>query len=244
MTTEKQELQDLLTRLTTGDTPHLELKAARKDGSLARLLPEVDALYGVPQTEEHHPEVDTGIHMELVMEVAAGLTSRPRVRFLALMHDLGKGVTPKDQWPKHLDHEKKGVPLVAAVCERAGLPGDWRKLAELTSEWHLLGHRALSSRPNTFVNFLVETGFLNEPEMFKDFLLACEADKRGRGGMLDTDYPQAELMLGVAEVVRASVPMHGRLSEEQRLYEARCRDLKRFLHGHPLVRPVASSAAC
>jgi tRNA nucleotidyltransferase (CCA-adding enzyme) len=244
MTTEKQELHDLLTRLTTGDTPHLELKAARGDGSLARLLPEVDALYGVPQTEEHHPEVDTGIHTELVLEVAAGLTSRPRVRFLALTHDLGKGVTPREEWPRHLMHEKEGVPLVAALCERAGLPEDWKRLGELTSMWHLLAHRAFVSRPRTFVNFFVDTDFINEPAMFNDFLLACEADKRGRGGMLDTGYEQRELMLEAMKVVKASVPLSGVLSEEQRLYEARCRDLKTFLRQHPLVRDGDSPGMC
>jgi tRNA nucleotidyltransferase (CCA-adding enzyme) len=238
------ELQELLERLTTGDTPHLELAAAHKDGTLASLLPEVDALYGVPQTAEHHPEVDTGIHTEMVLQVAVGLSSRPRVRFLALIHDLGKGVTPKDQWPKHFMHEKNGVPLVAAVCDRAGLPDDWRKLGELTSMWHLLAHRAFVTQPRTFVNFFVDSGFINEPQMFKDFLLACEADKRGRGGMLDTDYPQAELMLKAMEVVKASVPLRGRLSEEQRLYESRCRDLKRFFHNHPLVREAKAAAPC
>lgn len=244
MTIENQELQDLLTRLTTGDTPHLELRAARADGSLARLLPEVNALYGVPQTEEHHPEIDTGIHIELVLEVAAGLSSRPRVRFLALTHDLGKGITPADEWPRHLAHEKEGVPLVAALCERAGLPDDWKKLGELTSMWHLMAHRAFSARPRTFVNFFVDTGFITEPAMFNDFLLACEADKRGRGGMLDTDYPQRQFLLDAMEVVKASVPLRGKLSEEQRLYEARCRDLKPFLRNHPLARESKSPALC
>lgn len=238
------ELKELLEKLTTGDTPHLELRAAHKDGRLARLLPEVHALYGVPQTAEHHPEVDTGIHTELVLEVAAGLSSRPLVRFLALTHDLGKGVTPKEEWPKHLDHEKNGVPLVTAVCERAGLPEDWQLLGELTSKWHLAAHRALSNTPRAFVRLFVDTGFINEPAMFNDFLLACEADKRGRLGMLDTDYPQRQLMLDAMAVVKASEPMRGRLSEEQRLYESRCVNLKVFLAHHASVRESTPSPMC
>ena len=232
-----KDIKELLVALTAGPTPHLALKAARADGSLARLLPELDALYGVPQTEEHHPEVDTGIHCEMVMEVAALLSNRPRARFAALMHDLGKGVTPQEEWPKHHKHEANGIPLVEQVCDRAEVPDDWRRIGMLTSKYHLEGHKAMNLRPGTLVKFFQETGFLDDSTMFEDFLLACEADKRGRGGMLDSDYPQGQFLAKAMEVVRHALPLKANLPDDEALYVGRIRDLKRYMVG--LKRPTA-----
>jgi tRNA nucleotidyltransferase (CCA-adding enzyme) len=223
------ELKHLLVNLTTGDTPHLAMQAARQDGSLARLIPELDVLYGVPQNAEYHPEVDTGIHCELVLQVAADLSSRPRVRFAALVHDFGKGLTPPHEWPKHLEHEETGVAVVEQFCNRAGVPDDWRWLGMATSRWHLFPHRALESRPGTLVKLLVESGFINEPELFEDFLLACEADKRGRGGMLDTDYPQRALLQEAMKAVKAVNVTSSDRPYQDALTEARCVAVKAIL---------------
>lgn len=217
----RNTLKKLVDRLTTGQHPHWALKAAREDGSLARLIPELDVLYGVPQNAEHHPEVDTGVHMELVLEVAAGLTVDPRVRFAALVHDFGKGRTPSNEWPKHIAHEERGVPVVERFCLRAGVPKDWATLGVLTSKWHLYSHRSLNSRPRTIVDLLVETNFIDEPELFEDFLLACEADKRGRGGMLDSAYPQRKLLQAAMKAVKSLKLGKSRLDPEQALKEGR-----------------------
>jgi tRNA nucleotidyltransferase (CCA-adding enzyme) len=209
-------------KLTTGDSPHLAMKAAHEDGSLARLIPELDALYGVPQVAEWHPEVDTGIHCELVLQVGASLSNSPRVRFAALVHDFGKGLTPANEWPKHLAHEEKGVPVVEQFCLRAGVSDDWRILGVATSRWHLFPHRALESRPRTIVKLFVESNFINEPELFEDFLLACEADKRGRGGLMDSDYPQRPLLQAAMCAVKKAKPRTLNLPFEEALHEARC----------------------
>jgi tRNA nucleotidyltransferase (CCA-adding enzyme) len=216
------ELKELVEKLTTGDSPHLALKASFEDGTLARLIPELAILYGVPQVAEWHPEVDTGLHIELVLQVAAGLSRNPRVRFAALVHDFGKGVTPKNEWPKHFAHEEKGVPIVEQFCQRAGVPEDWCFLGVAISRWHLFAHRALESRPRTIVKLFIDSGFIDKPELFEDFLLACEADKRGRGGLMDSVYPQRPLLQAAMRAVKEATPHTVNLPYEEALHEARC----------------------
>ena len=160
--------------------------------ALARIIPELDALYGVPQPQKWHPEIDTGLHMELVMQAAADLTPEPRVRFAALMHDLGKGRTPRSQWPTHRGHEERGVTLIREVAERLRVPTDYRELAELASRWHGLAHRALELRPRTLLELLEACDAMRRPERFRELLIACEADYRVRGGWRQRPYPQAE----------------------------------------------------
>ena len=174
-----------------GETPHKELARLRASGALRKLLPEVDALYGIPQTPEHHPEVDTGIHIELTLEAAALLSNDPAVRFAALVHDLGKALTPRDELPQHIDHERTGLKPVAAVCERFGVPADWRELALLVCEHHLSAHRAFEMAARSVVRLFDTTGLLGRPHLVESFLLAVEADKRGRAGRLSSAYPQA-----------------------------------------------------
>ncbi len=174
--------------------PAAWLRALRDCGALARIFPELDALYGVPQPEKWHPEIDTGLHMELVLQAAAGLTPEPRVRFAALMHDLGKGRTPRSKWPRHIGHEESGVRLVNEVAARLRVPVDYRELAVLAARWHGIAHRALELRPRTVLELLESCDAFRRPERFRELLLAFEADSRGRGGHSLRPYPQAELL--------------------------------------------------
>ncbi|MCU0977178.1 MAG: multifunctional CCA addition/repair protein [Steroidobacteraceae bacterium] len=176
--------------------PHPEtfLSVLRDCGALARVFPELDALWGVPQPERWHPEVDTGAHMLLVMRQAARLSDSPRVRFAALMHDLGKGTTPPSLWPRHIGHEERGATLVRKLSDRLRVPTDYRHLAELTARWHGLVHRALELRAATILDLLESCDALRRPDRFREFLLACEADFRGRPGWEQRSYPEGELL--------------------------------------------------
>jgi tRNA nucleotidyltransferase (CCA-adding enzyme) len=184
--------------------PEAWLRLLHSCGALARILPELDALYGVPQPEQWHPEIDTGLHMELVMAVAAEVTPLPRVRFAALMHDLGKGRTPRSSWPRHIGHEEKGVALVRQACARLRVPTDYRELAELASRWHALAHRAGELRPRTVLQLLEACDAMRRPERFRELLLAFEADYRGRGGWRSRPYPQADLLRRAQETALAT----------------------------------------
>jgi tRNA nucleotidyltransferase (CCA-adding enzyme) len=184
--------------------PQAWLRALRECGALARIFPELDALYGVPQPEKWHPEIDTGLHMELVMQAAAALTPEPRIRFAALMHDLGKGRTPRSRWPRHIGHEESGARMVTAVCERLRVPTDYRELAVLAARWHGLVHRALELRPRTILDLLESCDAFRRPERFRELLIACEADHRGRGGLALEPYPQAD-RLRAAQAAAAAV---------------------------------------
>ena len=174
--------------------PEAWLRVLHDCGALARILPELEALYGVPQPEQWHPEIDTGLHMELVLQSTAALTPEPRIRFAALMHDVGKGTTPRSVWPRHIGHEQRGVPLIRAVAERLRVPVDYRELAELASLWHGQAHRAKELRPRTILKMLEGCDALRRPQRFRELLVACEADYRGRGGRRHRPYPQAELL--------------------------------------------------
>jgi len=160
-------------------------------GALVRLFPEIDALFGVPQPPEHHPEVDTGAHVLLVLAQAARLALDPRVRFAALVHDLGKGTTPREEWPRHWGHEERGVALVEGLCGRYRAPREYRDLGVLAARYHGQVHRALELRPATVLALLEATDALRRPERFERLLLACEADFRGRPGYEERPYPQA-----------------------------------------------------
>lgn len=189
--------------------PQVFVEVLRDCGALEELLPEVNALFGVPQKAEYHPEIDTGIHQLMVLGQAARLTwarsdgelaSDSRVVFAALVHDLGKGITPPEILPSHRGHERAGVPLVRAVCERLKVPNAHRDLALTVCEHHLNCHRARELRPDTLLRLLENTGALREAERFEGFLLACEADARGREGFGDRAYPQADYLRRAREV--------------------------------------------
>jgi tRNA nucleotidyltransferase (CCA-adding enzyme) len=174
--------------------PERFFEVLRECGALARIFPEIDRLFGVPQPVVHHPEVDTGIHTMMVLQQAVRLSPNPRVRFAALTHDLGKGITPKEEWPRHIDHEAKGVPLVAEMCQRLRIPRDYRELAELVARYHLHFHRAKELRAGTILKLIQSLDGFRRPERFEMFLLACEADARGRPGYEERVMEQPQIL--------------------------------------------------
>jgi tRNA nucleotidyltransferase (CCA-adding enzyme) len=181
------------TRKALGEPqPSAFLRVLRDAGALRALLPEVDALYGVPQRAEFHPEVDTGVHVEMVLDMAARLApGNDLVGFCALTHDLGKALTPADVLPKHIGHEHAGVAPLRALCARLKVPTEYQALAELVCREHLNAHRALELKPSTVLRLLEALDALRRPQRLDVFLAACEADKRGRLGHADDDYPPA-----------------------------------------------------
>ena len=172
------------------DNPQRYFEVLRECGALKILLPEIDCLFGVPQTEIYHPEIDTGIHTMMVLEQAAKLSADTAVRFAALVHDLGKGTTPENEWPKHIAHEERGVPLVKAVCKRLKVPNPFRDLAVIVTRYHLHYHRAAELRDDTFLSTLEKLDAFRRPDRFEQFLLACEADSRGRTGFENAEFDQ------------------------------------------------------
>jgi len=174
--------------------PARYFQVLRDCGALARIFPEVDNLFGVPQPEEYHPEIDTGVHTMMVLEQAARLSNDTRVRFAALTHDLGKAITPKDQLPQHINHEERGVPLVKALCERLRVPRDYRDLAVNVARYHLHYHRAKELRANSILKLIQSLDGFRRPERFDMFLLACEADSRGRPGYEDRVSTKPKLL--------------------------------------------------
>ena len=187
--------------------PDVFIEVLRSCGALKRLLPELEALFGVPQTAQYHPEIDTGVHTLMSLQQAAQLSDSTCVRFAVLLHDLGKGTTPKAEWPRHIAHEGRGVKLVREVCQRLKAPNRHRDLALQVCEYHTHCHRALELRGKTLLKLFNATGALRNPERFDEFLLACEADARGRLGLEDRDYPQANYLrhaLAIASEVSAA----------------------------------------
>lgn len=178
------------------------ISVLRDCGALANLLPEVEALFGVPQPAEHHPEIDTGEHVLMAMRQGAALTDSTAVRFSLLVHDLGKGTTPKTQWPRHIAHETRGLELVRKVCKRLNVPNQHRELALLVCEYHTHCHRALELRGKTIMKLMTAADALRRPERFEEFLIACEADARGRLGLEDRDYPQANYLRQALAVIQ------------------------------------------
>ncbi|MDG4552063.1 MAG: multifunctional CCA addition/repair protein [Candidatus Contendobacter sp.] len=166
----------------------------RECGALARIFPELDRLFGVPQSPAHHPEVDTGAHILLALDQAARMNADPVTRFAVLAHDLGKGVTPPGEWPRHLGHEQRGPDLARALCQRLRVPNMYRELGVLTARYHTHCHRSLELRPKTLLNTLHGLDALRKPQRFEQFLVACEADARGRLGLENRDYAQADFM--------------------------------------------------
>lgn len=179
----------------------------RDCGALSRILPELDALWGVPQPPLHHPEVDTGVHMMLVIDYAAERGFDLPVRFAALMHDLGKGATPEEHWPKHHGHEGMGPRLITELSKRLRVPTDCRDLAVMTAREHGNVSRALELRPNTIVTLFERCDAFRKPVRFAQMLLASECDARGRGHetheMRHRDYPQGPYLLRALDAARA-----------------------------------------
>jgi tRNA nucleotidyltransferase (CCA-adding enzyme) len=183
--------------------PSRMIEVLRSSGALARLLPELDALFGVPQPEKYHPEIDTGLHQLLVIDQAARRDFALPVRWAALMHDLGKGATPRDNWPHHYGHEALGVPLVEAVCQRLRVPVDCRELALLTAREHGNLHKLGEMRADTITRLLERCDVLRRPERFEQLLQAGACDFHGRTGFEDLDDPHGPGWRALADAFRS-----------------------------------------
>ena len=171
--------------------------------ALEILFPEIDCLFGIPQVEKYHPEIDTGLHTIMSLNQATRLTDNPQVRFAALVHDLGKGNTPPDELPRHTGHEGRGVKLVNRLCKRLRIPNQYRDLAILVTRYHLDCHRIMEMKPTTLLKKLESLDAFRRPERFEQFLQACEADARGRSGLEDRDYTQGEYLRRAQQLAAA-----------------------------------------
>jgi tRNA nucleotidyltransferase (CCA-adding enzyme) len=191
-------------RALSESRPEVFFEVLRACGALAVLFPEVDRLFGVPQPPQWHPEIDTGVHIMMSLARAATLAAPATVRFAVLVHDLGKGVTPQDQWPKHLMHESRGLPLVDALCSRLKVPTAHRELARAVCQQHTNVHRARELRPETVLKLLNECDAFRRPERFSEMLLACQCDAQGRTGLEQRPYPQRDY-LELARALAAAV---------------------------------------
>jgi tRNA nucleotidyltransferase (CCA-adding enzyme) len=214
-----------------GETrPDRFIEVLRSCGALAVIFPEIDCLFGVPQPPKWHPEIDTGIHTLLVLRQAAGLTREPRVRFAAMVHDLGKGTTDKSRLPAHHGHEQRGAGLIRQLCRRLKTPREYRDLAILVSRFHGHCHRVAELKPETIAKLFEQADAYRRPARFEEFLIACEADMRGRTGFEQVEYPQAQILrdtLEAASLVKPEIPENlsgeriGRLLREARVQAIR-----------------------
>ena len=186
-------------------TPVAFIESLRSCNALKHIFPEIDQLFGVPQPPKYHPEIDTGIHSLLALEQAANLSDQASVRFAALVHDLGKALTPPQMWPSHRGHETSGIKVLEKLCQRLRIPNQYRKLAVQVMQYHTHCHRAQELRPSTITDMLIALGAFKSGNNLKSFLLACEADARGRTGFEQHPYPQADFIL---EAQKAGIPIN------------------------------------
>lgn len=209
------------------EKPSRMFEVLRACGALQKILPELDRLWGVPQPEQHHPEIDTGAHIMMVIDYAASQNFNLPIRFAALMHDLGKGTTPRELLPKHIGHEQRSASLLKDVCKRLRVPNDCKELGVMTARFHGKLHQAPQMRHATLLEFLIELDAIRQPDRFKDFLKACESDSRGRTGYADCQIPAADLMikaLNAAAAVDAGAVAKACMEPEQikvKVFEAR-----------------------
>src|SRR5882672_9959672 len=192
--------------------PDVFFQTLRDCGALAVIFPEIDALYGVPQPAKWHPEVDTGVHVMLAVRYAAKIGAPTSVRFAVLTHDLGKALTPQEILPSHRGHEEAGVPLVEGLSQRLRVPNGFKELAVLGARHHAVVHRAAELRPDTMLKLFEATDAFRRPERFAELLLVCESDARGRTGLENRPYPQAEYLRCARDAAAAA-----QLSDEDRV---------------------------
>ena len=211
--------------------PARMFEVLRACGALARVLPEVDRLWGVPQRADYHPEIDTGVHNMMVLAMAARLDAPLAVRFACLTHDLGKGTTPPDILPRHLGHEQRSVELLEALCQRLRVPNECRELAEVVAREHGNVHRSGALGATAVVRLLERCDAFRKPQRFGLILLACECDARGRLGLQEQPYPQRQRLLAAFEAARqvstaaiaAQAQQHGLKGAQvgERIHQAR-----------------------
>ena len=227
--------------------PRQFFEVLREGNALQVIFPEVHALFGVPQPAQWHPEIDTGLHTMMVLDQATQLSSDPVVRFAALTHDLGKATTPTHELPRHIAHEERGVGIVEDMCDRLRIPNAYRELGVLVSRYHLHMHKVTELRPKTTLELLESLDAFRRPARFEQFLLACEADARGRKGLEERDYPQPEYLRRAREIAAGVT-----LSEEERtglqgfeiakkLHDKRKRALKQYKQEHEAARSNGGS---
>jgi tRNA nucleotidyltransferase (CCA-adding enzyme) len=181
-----------LEKALSGKYPARFILVLRSCNALVKLFPEIEALFGIPQPKEHHPEIDTGLHTIMSLNQAVRLSDDPQIRFAALVHDLGKATTAKDVLPSHHGHEARGVKIIDNLCKRYRIPNKYKELASCVSKHHLDCHRIQEMKPTTILKKLEQLDAFRRPERFQQFLIACEADARGRASFEDREYPQAE----------------------------------------------------
>ena len=207
--------------------PSRMFEVLRACGALQKILPELNALWGVPQPEKHHPEIDTGVHVMMVIDYAAEQAYSLPVRFAALTHDLGKGTTPKEILPRHIGHEERSLKLVQDVSKRLRVPNDCKELAQIVAKFHGKLHQVKEMRPSTVLQFFTDTDAIRQPLRFQDFLAACECDIRGRTGYANCAFPEAgvlkDLLAAVARVDAGAVAkLHAEPEKiKQAVFEAR-----------------------
>jgi tRNA nucleotidyltransferase (CCA-adding enzyme) len=209
------------------EQPDVYFTVLRDCGALAHVFPEIDALFGVPQPERWHPEIDTGVHTLLSLRAAARLSPAETVRFAVLTHDLGKARTPASLLPRHYGHERRSEQLLLDLCHRLPVPNRFRDLAVHVAKLHGIVHRAQELKARTLLQLLVDTDALRQPERFEEFLLACEADMRGRAGFEDRPYPQAARL---RDALRAA-----------RSVDARTIQAERGVHGEALGQALRAA---
>jgi tRNA nucleotidyltransferase (CCA-adding enzyme) len=192
-----------LARGLMAQQPSRMFEVLRVCGALHKLLPEVARLWGVPQRAEYHPEVDTGVHLMMVLDMAAQLHAPLAVRFACLGHDLGKGTTPQAEWPRHIGHEERSARLLKALCLRLRVPNDCSELADVVAREHGNIHRSGEFGAAAFVRLLERCDAFRKPERFADILLACECDARGRLGLSEQLYPQRQRLLGALSAAQS-----------------------------------------
>jgi tRNA nucleotidyltransferase (CCA-adding enzyme) len=202
-------------------------RVLRECGALKVIFPELDALFGVPQPPQWHPEIDTGVHTLMVLDQAGRLSADTRIRFAALVHDLGKGTTPPAEWPSHRGHEERSVALIDALCERLRVPSEYRDLSIIVARYHGNVHRAFELRPKTILEILEKTDAFRRAERFTQALIACEADSRGRLGLENIEYPQRTYLQAARDAAALIKPSAEDLALKdgtkiaQRLHDAR-----------------------
>ena len=209
----------------TSQTPSVFIEVLRECYALAAILPEVNNLFGVPQPEKYHPEIDTGLHILLCLEQARKLSDDSVVLYATLVHDVGKGLTDPDQWPSHVGHEAAGLSLLNQIESRLRVPKEHAQLSRLVCEYHTKLHRVKELKPATVLKLLESLDAFRRPERLDKFLLACEADARGRTGLETRDYPQnvylKTLLLSASAIDSRAVLAASRAEPKAAIYEAR-----------------------
>ncbi len=224
-----------MSRALSEPAPDVFIQVLRECGALAVIMPEIDILFGIPNPQQWHPEIDSGIHTLMVLQQTALLSPDPKIRFAALCHDLGKGLTPKHLWPSHKGHEKTGVRVIREFCQRLKAPKSWRELAELSSEYHLKCHKLLEMKASTIVKTLESLDAFRRPERFSEFLITCEGDSRGRLGLELNPYPQREQFWALYQAANAidTKAIAANVSEpasiKHKIYDARVTSVKQAI---------------